>query len=112
MTTRENTSNSGLWMEVLQGSVLANPRVRRNYRFALFLAFLAALSIYSSNSADRRVMRIQQLKDRHKAVNSAFVTTRSHLMRESLEQRVLERVRPMGLERPANPPFTMSHTAP
>lgn len=99
-------------MEFLQGSVLANPKVRKNYRFALFLALLAGLSIFSSNSADRQVVRLQKLSEEHKAVNSAFVSTRSALMRQSLEQSVLERVAPLGLQRPQRPPIALKPTQP
>jgi|GEM_PF-1743215 len=103
----ETPSSPSLWMEFLQGSVLANPKVRKNYRFALFLALLAGLSIFSSNSADRKVVQLQKLSEEHKAVNSAFVSTRSALMRQSLEQSILERVEPLGLQRPQHPPIAI-----
>jgi hypothetical protein len=82
---------------VLRGTFLISDDSFRNWRFILFLSFLAVVMIASSHSADRKVHQIAQLSEEVKKLNSEFVEGRQKLMELKMESYIRERLADRGL---------------
>ena len=93
---KQNTGNR--LSTLLTGRFLLSPRVLKHWPFIVFLSFLALVMTWSSHTAERKVHRIAQLRGEMKELHSQFIDTRSRLMSESMETKVLSRVEQAGLE--------------
>lgn len=60
----------------------------------------------SSHNAERKVHRIAELRREMKELNSEFIDTRSRLMNESMESKVIEKVKiaQLQLQKGSQPP--------
>jgi len=60
----------------------------------------------SSHNAERKVHRIAELRREMKELNSEFIDTRSRLMNESMESKVIEKVNAahLNLQQGQQPP--------
>lgn len=105
------TINTQAFKSLLQGSFLADRRMRKHYPFLLFLVVMAILSIRSSHRADEKVHRIGELRKELKDLSSDFIETRSKLMEASTESKVLERAAAIDLYRPDHPPVELKNSA-
>jgi hypothetical protein len=90
------------------GSFLVSQRWEKNWPFILYLSFLALLMIYSSHNADRKVHEIARLRTEMKELNSEFIETRSNLMLEALETKVVNRAEALGLVESEHPPVKIT----
>jgi len=93
---KQNTGNR--LSTLLTGRFLLSPRVLKHWPFILFLCALALIMTASSHSAERKVHRIARLRTEMKELHSQFIDTRSRLMSESMESKVLARVEEAGLK--------------
>jgi predicted tellurium resistance membrane protein TerC len=99
---RKNTITS-----LFTGSFLVSNRWEKNWPFILYLSFLALIMIYSSHKADRKVHEIARLRNQMKELNSEFIETRSTLMLQALETKVVERAEEIGLIESNEPPIKL-----
>ena len=105
MGIKDSTKRIGGFVSgFIQGRFLVDERIRRHYPFVLFLALLAAISIYSSHAADKKVHRISELRKDLKDLSSDYIDTRSKLMEASIESKVIERAEEIHLIRKNQPP--------
>lgn len=95
---------------LLTGGFLVNPKVLKHWPYILFLCGLAIVMTTSSHNAERKVHRIAELRREMKELNSQFIDTRSRLMNESMESKVIEKVEAAGLNlrKGAQPPKLIS----
>ncbi len=96
---RNNTLGS-----LITGSFLVSRQWVRNWPFIIYLSLLALVMISSSHSADRKVHHIADLRSQMKELSSEYIDTRSRLMVESMESKVVEKASEIGLVKPAKPP--------
>ncbi|MCK5400467.1 MAG: S-adenosyl-methyltransferase [Flavobacteriaceae bacterium] len=89
---------------VLRGTFLISDDSFKNWRFIIFLSFLAIIMIASSHSADRKVYEIAQLNEEVKELRSAFVDGRSKLMKLKMESTVIKKLVDKGLSPSDIPP--------
>ena len=92
---------------ILTGKFLTGRNWEKNWSFILYLSFLALIMISSSHNAERKVHRIAALNNELKELSSEFTDTRSTLMMESMESRVLQRASELGLVESEQPPFVL-----
>ncbi|MCR9154244.1 MAG: FtsL-like putative cell division protein [Croceimicrobium sp.] len=83
---------------LLTGRFLLSPRVLKHWPFIVFLCALALIMTASSHSAERKVHRIATLRTEMKELHSQFIDTRSSLMKQSMQSKVLTRVEEAGLK--------------
>lgn len=76
----------------------------KNWRFILFVAFLAIVMIGSSHSIDKKVHEIARLHDEVKELRSEFVDVRSKLMLLKMESNVVKKMNESGLVSSTKPP--------
>ncbi len=98
---------SGYFQKVFTGQFLASEQWLSNWPFIIFLSLLALVMINSSHQAERKVHEIAKLKKELKELNSEFLDTRSRLMQESLESKVVGQASLMGLEQANTPPILL-----
>lgn len=89
---------------VFTGRFLVSDQWTKNWPFIIYLSLLALIMIASSHSADQKVHEITRLRAQVKELNSEYIDTRSRLMNESMEYKVVQKARALGLEK--------SHRAP
>ena len=90
---------------VLRGTFLISDDSLKNWRLIiLFLSVLAIIMIASSHSADRKVHEIARLNEEVKELRSAFVESRSKLMRLKMESSVRRKLAEKDIFPSENPP--------
>ena len=65
---------------LLKGKFLISDEAFKNWRFIIFLSFLALIMIASSHSADKKVHYIAELNNDVKELKSEYVDVRMKLM--------------------------------
>lgn len=93
---------------VFTGRFLVSKGLEKNWLFILYLSLLALFMIASSHRADKKVHEIARLRSKMKDLNSEFIDTRSRLMLESMETKVVERAKDIGLVRSEHPPVQIT----
>ncbi len=108
MSKESRNKKNGLWSainSVFTGRILVSPVLAKNWPFILYLSVLALIMIGSSHKADSKVYQISRLRSQVKELNSEYLDTRSRLMIESMEYKVVERAQELGLKKNEVPPI-------
>lgn len=80
-------------LSILRIDFLLKEDAAKNWRFIVFIVFLAIVMIASSQKADRKVFRISKLRKEVTALRSEFVSTRKELEKLKLESTVISRIK-------------------
>ena len=83
---------------VLKGKFLVSDDAFKNWRFIIFLSFLALIMIASSHSADKKVHRIAQMNNEVKELKSEYVDVRMKLMQTKMESKIITAMKSRGLK--------------
>jgi hypothetical protein len=89
---------------VLKGKFLVDEGAAKNWGMLIFLASLALIMIGSSHSIDKKVQKIAVLNKEMRELRSAFVATRSDLMKLKMESTIIRKLETKGLYIAENPP--------
>lgn len=89
---------------VLKGKFLVDEGASKNWGMLIFLASLALIMIGSSHSIDKKVQKIAILNKEMRELRSAFVATRSDLMKLKMESSIIKKLEVKGLFIAENPP--------
>lgn len=73
---------------LLKARFLLNEDATKNWRFILFLIFLAIMMIANTHSYEQKVFKIAELTSEVKELRSEFVDKRSELMKLKMESTV------------------------
>lgn len=92
---------------ILTGRFLLSSKWEKNWPFIIYLSLLALIMIASSHNADKKVHKISQLSNQMKELNSEYIDTRSRLMTESMETKVVEKASELGLKKSDSPPVIL-----
>jgi len=90
--------------DILKGKFLISDDSFKNWRVIIFISVLAIIMIASSHSADRKVHEIAQMNNEVKEWRSAFVETRSKLMRLKMESSIMRKMAEKDLKPSTVPP--------
>ncbi|MFT4669683.1 MAG: peroxiredoxin family protein [Flavobacteriaceae bacterium] len=85
------------FLNIIKGKFLVNDDALKNWRFIVFLSFLALVMIASSHSADRKVHKIAKLSNQVKKLKSEYVDIRMKLMRSKMESKIIDAMSKQGL---------------
>jgi len=77
----------------------------------VFCAVLALVMIYSSHSADKKVLKIAEQKVQLKSLNSEFVETKKQVMMLKLESNVTNKMQERGIKISKEPPIEIIITS-
>ena len=71
-------------LNLLKGTFLVQEGASKNWRFILFVFFLAGLMITASHQVDQKVVQIAQANKELQAVRSEFVSVREKVMHQRM----------------------------
>jgi hypothetical protein len=91
-------------LEILRGSFLVQEGATKNWRFILFVFFLAGLMIGASHRVDRKVMQIASLNNEIQNLKSRFAETRTRAMHVKLETEIKRNLSQRGFVSSTKPP--------
>ncbi|MBX2827674.1 MAG: S-adenosyl-methyltransferase [Flavobacteriaceae bacterium] len=89
---------------IVKGKFLVSDDAFKNWRFIIFLSFLALVMIGSSHSADRKVHEIARLNNEVKELKSEYVDVRMQLMQAKMETKIIKAMENRGLFPSETPP--------
>ena len=90
--------------DLLRGKFLVDEDSPKNWRMLIFLTSLALIMIGSSHNVDKKVQEIATLNKDMRELRSAFVATRSDLMKLKMESSIIKKLEAKGLFIAENPP--------
>lgn len=73
------------FLKLLKGTFLVHEGASKNWRFILFVFFLAGLMITASHKVDQKVMQIAMANKELQSVRSEFVSIREQVMHKRME---------------------------
>ena len=86
--TKEDLPSRQTFFKILAGDFLTKSGSQDNWKFILFLVFLAFISISSSHWVDKKVVRINELQEKVEDLRSQYTDKHRNLMRMQLETEV------------------------
>jgi hypothetical protein len=89
---------------ILKARFLVNEDATKNWRFIVFLIFLAILMIAYGHNYDEKVYKITELTNEVKELRSEFVDKRSELMKLKMESTVSEKMKERQIYPSSVPP--------
>jgi tRNA threonylcarbamoyladenosine modification (KEOPS) complex Cgi121 subunit len=93
------------YVNIIKGKFLIQDGAIKNWTFIVFCAILALFMIYSSHSAEKKVLRIAELKSKAKELNSEFVETKKQVMLLKMESNVATKMLERGIKLSKEPPI-------
>lgn len=95
-------------LHILRGAYLVNEGATKNWRFIVFLFFLAIIMISSAHRAEQKIIHVAKLNDDLQALRSKFVEGREAVMHLKMESVVITKMQPRGLKPTPHPPLKIS----
>lgn len=95
--------NKGLY-DVLKGRFLTDESSVKTWKMIFFIVSLMMVVIYSSHSADSKVLKIAKLNNEKKRLRSEFVDVSTDLMHMKLESSIRKKLEGTGLAPAETPP--------
>ena len=90
--------------DLLRGSFLTDESSFKDWRILIFVVVLLLIMIYSSHSADAKVVQIAELNKKKRELRAEDVDTSTELMRMKLESSIRDKVKSKGLFPAKKPP--------
>ncbi|CAI8359957.1 MAG: Uncharacterised protein [Bacteroidota bacterium] len=84
-------------LNLLKGTFLVQEGASKNWRFILFVFFLAGLMITASHKIDQKVVQIAKANKELQAVRSEFVSVREQVMHKRMETQLANRLHGRGV---------------
>ena len=89
---------------ILKARILVNEDATKNWRFIVFLVFLAIFMIANNHQSDQKVFRITELTNEVKELRSEFVDRRSELMKLKMESTISKKMEERNIFPSSVPP--------
>lgn len=99
------------FVDIIKGEFLIQDGAIKNWSFIVYCAALALIMIYSSHSADKKVLKIAEQKVQLKSLNSEFVETKKQVMMLKLESNVTNKMLERGIKISKEPPVEIIITS-
>ncbi len=84
-------------LNLLKGTFLVQEGASKNWRFILFVFFLAGLMITASHKVDQKVVQIAKANKELQAVRSEFVSVREEVMHKRMETQLAKKLQVQGI---------------
>lgn len=91
--------------DILKGKFLVEEGSLKNWRFVLFLAFLALFSIMSSHWVDKKVVTIRSLQKNVSELKSEYADIHKDLMQSQIESQIGKAVFKDSIKKSTVQPF-------
>ncbi len=106
MTTKHKKKKLSI-KDILKGKFLVDESSFSNWRFVLFLAALALISISSSHWADKKVIHIRELQRNVAELKSQYAHLHKDVMSGQMESKITELAIKDSLKKAEQPPFKL-----
>lgn len=103
--SKEDLPSRQTFFKILAGDFLTKSGSQDNWKFILFLVFLAFISISSSHWVDKKVVRINELQEKVEDLRSQYTDKHRNLMRMQLETEVISKTEKYGFKIPDKQPY-------
>lgn len=90
---------------ILKARFLVNEDATKNWRFIVFLIFLAIIMIANTQRFEQKVFQIADLNNQVKELRSEFVDNRSELMKLKMESTISGKMEHIGIFPSQVPPI-------
>jgi len=101
----KDLASRNTFFKIMAGDFLTKDGSQQNWKFILFLVFLAFLSITSSHWVDKKVVRINELNESVEDLKSQYTDKHRDLMRMQLETEIISKTEMYGLKIPDKQPY-------
>ena len=95
-------------LNLLKGTFLVQEGASKNWRFILFVFFLAGLMITASHQVDQKVVQIAQANKELQAIRSEFVSVRKKVMHQRMETQLASALKNHGVFPPDKAPIKIT----
>ncbi|MBS9773729.1 MAG: S-adenosyl-methyltransferase [Tenacibaculum sp.] len=89
---------------ILKGRFLTSETSIKNWKIIIFVVSLLLIMIWSSHSADEKVVKIAKLNSLKREIRAEYIDTNTDLTRVKMESSIRSRVSRLGLKPAENPP--------
>lgn len=103
----KNKKSSISIKDILKGKFLVEEGSFKNWRFVVYLAALAFISIASSHWADKKVIKIRNLQKDVSELKSEFADLHKDVMQGQMESMIGVKVMNDSLKKSIVPPFKL-----
>ena len=93
------------FLNLLKGTFLVQDGASKNWRFILFVFFLAGLMITASHQVDQEVVQISKANKELHSLRSEFVVVREQLMHKRMETQLENALKAKGITPPEKAPL-------
>ncbi|MDD3458081.1 MAG: FtsL-like putative cell division protein [Weeksellaceae bacterium] len=94
----KNRKSNISWKDILKGKFLVEDGSAKNWRFGLYLIFLAFVSISSSHWVEKKVVEINRLNEQVANLKSQYTDAHRELMKMQLEPEIRKQSEMLGLK--------------
>lgn len=93
--------------DILKGKFLVDNGSVKNWRFVLYLVFLAFLSISSSHWVDKKVVEINKLEEEVSSLKSQFTDAHRALLEMQMEPEIMKHSEELGVKLTDDRPYVL-----
>jgi hypothetical protein len=93
--------------DILKGKFLVDDGSMQNWRFVLFLVFLAFISISSSHWVDKKVVKINKLEEEVASLKAQYTDAHRELMKIQLEPEIMKQSEMLGIKLTDEQPYVL-----
>lgn len=93
--------------DILKGKFLVDDGSMQNWRFVLYLVFLAFVSISSSHWVDKKVVKINKLDEEVSNLKAQFTDAHRLLMKMQLEPEIMRQSEALGIKLTDEQPYVL-----
>ena len=94
-------------MDILKGKFLVEDGSMQNWRFVLYLVFLAFISISSSHWVNKKVVKIKQLDEEVSNLKAQYTDAHRFLMKMQLEPEIMRQSEALGIKLTDEQPYVL-----
>lgn len=106
MAKKNKKSNIKL-TDIPKGKFLVDDGSIQNWRFVLYLVFLAFISISSSHWVDKKVVKINKLDEEVSNLKAQFTDAHRMLMKMQLEPEIMKQSESLGVKLTDEQPYVL-----
>ncbi len=103
----KNRKSNISYKDILKGKFLVDDGSMQNWRFVLYLVFLAFVSISSSHWIDKKVVKINKLDEEVSNLKAQYTDAHRMVMKMQLEPEIMKQSEAIGIKLTDEQPFVL-----
>jgi len=107
MAKAKNKKSNISIKDILKGKFLVDDGSLQNWRFVMFLVFLAFISISSSHWVDKKVVKINKLDEEVSSLKAQYTDAHRMLMKMQLEPEIMKQSETLGIKLTDEQPYVL-----